>query len=151
MSRKLARGFTLIEVIIVVAIVGILAAVAVPNFMKFQARARTSEAKANLKAYFTTMKAYFGEKGTYACGGPCGFSPEPKNRYNYDFGSATIPERDATPTCTAPSTAPAGAAAQSAAAFTAVASANIDSDVFCDGWSINDSNALVNFSNDIDN
>lgn len=151
MNQKLARGFTLIELMIVVAIIGILASIAVPNFMKFQARARTSEVKANLKVYYTAMKAYFAEKATYDCGGACGFSPEQKNRYNYDFGAATIAQRDAVPTCTTATTAPAAAAAQTAIAFTAVASANIDSDTFCDGWSINDGNNMLNFSNDVDN
>ena len=47
------KGFTLIELMIVVAIIGILAAIAIPNFLKFQAKSKQSEAKTNLGAIFT--------------------------------------------------------------------------------------------------
>lgn len=78
------RGFTLIELMIVVAIIGILAAIAIPNFIKFQARSKQSEAKTNLKALFTAQKAFFSEKDRYSnFGNEIGFSPERGNRYGY--------------------------------------------------------------------
>ena len=51
---------------IVVAIIGILAAIAIPNFIKFQARSKQSEAKSNSKAMFTAEKAFFAEKDRYS-------------------------------------------------------------------------------------
>jgi type IV pilus assembly protein PilA len=58
-------GFTLIELMIVVAIIGILAAIAIPNFLKFQLRSKTGEAKTNLAALRTAEEGYFAEYGVY--------------------------------------------------------------------------------------
>jgi type IV pilus assembly protein PilA len=88
MIKKLQKGFTLIELMIVVAIIGILAAIAIPNFIKFQARSKQSEAKANLKAIFTAEKAYFQEKDHFSSyTGDVGFEPERNNRYAYYLNS----------------------------------------------------------------
>src|SRR2546428_11868524 len=83
------KGFTLIELMIVVAIIGILAAIAIPNFLQFQARSKQSEAKANLKAIFTAQKAFYQEKDRFSTlTGEVGFEPERNNRYAY-FLAAT--------------------------------------------------------------
>src|SRR3954463_5467504 len=92
--KKLQKGFTLIELMIVVAIIGILAAIAIPNFIKFQAKSKQSEAKSNLKALFTAEKAFFQEKDRYDTGVSfVGFSPERNNRFLY----ATTPAAPTNP------------------------------------------------------
>jgi type IV pilus assembly protein PilA len=58
-------GFTLIELMIVVAIIGILAAIAIPNFLRFQLKAKTSEGKTNLAAIRTAEESYYSEFGIY--------------------------------------------------------------------------------------
>ncbi|HUB05461.1 MAG TPA: prepilin-type N-terminal cleavage/methylation domain-containing protein, partial [Myxococcales bacterium] len=80
-------GFTLIELMIVVAIIGLLAALAIPNFIKFQARSRRSEGITNSKAIFTAQKSYFGDKQAYIEeANIVGFEPEMNNRYSYYLG-----------------------------------------------------------------
>ncbi|MGE0616858.1 MAG: type IV pilin protein [Bacteriovoracia bacterium] len=67
-------GFTLIELMIVVAIVGILAAVAIPNYNRYQARARQSEAKVLLGGAFTALQSFAIEQASYtSCLNDVGF------------------------------------------------------------------------------
>ena len=59
------KGFTLIELMIVVAIIGILAAIAIPNFLMYQMKSRQSEAKTNLQAIKTSQVSFQAERGCY--------------------------------------------------------------------------------------
>ena len=83
------KGFTLIELMIVVAIIGILAAIAIPNFLKYQAKSKQSEAKVNLKGIFTSEVAYFSENNTYGAMSLVNFAVAGANtRYGYSVGGA---------------------------------------------------------------
>lgn len=62
---KNQKGFTLIELMIVVAIIGILATIGVPQFQKFQARARQSEARTSLSGIYMAMKSFHAEWNKY--------------------------------------------------------------------------------------
>ena len=77
-----------------VAIIGILAAIAIPNFIRFQARSKQSECRTNLKALATGSRAYFEEhQERTAVLSELGFAPERGNRYAYFAGPGTQEDR----------------------------------------------------------
>ena len=65
-TRKRFHGFSLMEVMIVVVIIGILAALAYPTLEKYLKIARQTEAKTNLSAIYTAQKIYFTLHQSYA-------------------------------------------------------------------------------------
>ena len=147
---KNKKAFTLIELMIVVAIIGILAAIAIPDFLRFQAKAKQSEAKQNLGSIFTCEVAYFGENNEYGdTFGLINWAPEGERMYNYwlenDSFTAT---KGSTDDCDGTADA-VDATAVETTAWTCSATANIDSDDTCDGWSIDDTKELNNDKNDV--
>jgi prepilin-type N-terminal cleavage/methylation domain-containing protein len=85
-------AFTLIELLIVVAIIAILAAIAVPNFLEAQTRAKVSRAKADMRSIATAMEAYAVDNRKYPpCQNYYGWNID--NLPGYGWGAATWPTR----------------------------------------------------------
>jgi len=64
-NNKKEQGFTLIELMIVVAIIGILAAIAIPQFSAYRAKAFNAAAESDLRNVMTAEEAYFASNQTY--------------------------------------------------------------------------------------
>ncbi len=65
-KRNKQKGFSLVELMIVVGIIGILSALAIPQFSAFQARARQAEARATLSHIYTLQQSFFSDQNRYA-------------------------------------------------------------------------------------
>jgi type IV pilus assembly protein PilE len=89
------RGFTLIELMITVAIVAILAAVALPSYSAYVLRANITDAVKGLSEMRLKMEQYFQDNRKWAGGNPppcdpAGGAPLPKNTSNFTFACTTL-------------------------------------------------------------
>jgi type II secretion system protein G len=64
-AREAERGFTLIELMIVVAIIAILAGILIPNFVNARAQAQTAACESNLRAIATALELYYADNQVY--------------------------------------------------------------------------------------
>ena len=69
-SDRQIQGFTLLELMIVVSIIGVLASVAIPSFLNYQLTSKRAEAFANLGALAKTQKSYFAEFNQFVAVAP---------------------------------------------------------------------------------
>ncbi len=157
-SQKQA-GFTLIELMVVVVIVGILAAFAIPNFLRYRAQAMQAEAKSNLAGIFVAETSFFTERKEFGNFTDIGFAiaGSGTNRYTYRTGlglgaglgpnggnlCGPVGSCDTIQTETPAAgmityTGSVGIATTSSAGFTATAAADLDGDSTHDGWYVND-------------
>jgi len=88
-NRKSQKGFSLIELMMVVVIIGVLAGVGIPQYQKFQMKARQSEVKSLLTSMYTSQKAFYAEWNQYyADFNAVGYGLNGTLGYHVTFGAA---------------------------------------------------------------
>ena len=140
-----------------VAVIGVLAAIAIPNFLKFQSRAKQAEAKTYLRSLFSAQKAYYAENGRYCTSfSECGWEPAPGARYIYMLAQEAVggDQADSYPLLRMRASAALTEldieSRVKKESFLLIAVGNIDSDDDLDIWTIDQDNNVSNVKNDAD-
>jgi prepilin-type N-terminal cleavage/methylation domain-containing protein len=81
-ARKKSGGFTLVELMIVVAIIAILAGILIPNFVNARAQAQTSACESNLRSIATALELVYADLQTYEPNGQANFNADPADFTN---------------------------------------------------------------------
>ncbi len=157
--RKEKPGFTLVELMIVVAIMAFLAAIAMPNFMRFLAKAKRAEAYMNLNSIYAAEKAYWAENGSYSPAlsgqGGVGWKPEgyagggANEKFYYTYG---FPGAEGKNYFTGKLGAPVGGAGGSGTdsqGFVAMAAGDIDGDGVLDIITIDQNSNITIVQDDL--
>jgi type IV pilus assembly protein PilA len=143
---KKNRGFTLIELMVVVAIVAILAAIAIPNYLKFVSKTRRAEVKYNLEAIYKAEVSWYGESNVFDSDFATIRWKPVGSIYYYTFSLGAGTEGLSVAANPMPAAAVPFANDN---AFAAYGWGNIDSDPTIDVWHIDDRKSLVNDADDL--
>jgi type II secretory pathway pseudopilin PulG len=132
-----------------IPIIGILAAIAIPNFLKFQAKAKQSEAKTNLQAIFSAQTNYYMDSAIYASDFESlkWHPPGDKTRYAYFLENDIIQPDIGNKIYNSPKDVEQAYSDESG--FRVLAVGNIDADDTLDVWEINETKKLTNIINDV--
>jgi len=149
MNQK--KGFTLVELMVVVAIIALLSLIALPKYWRFHAKAKRAEVYLNLSSLHTAEKLYWAEHNKYSDKilGQDGIGWQPEGSANYTYGFAGSPNVNYVAGKLGKDIQALGQANAGVQGFTAVAVADIDGDGKPDVITINENREIKIIQDDL--